>query len=100
VERKVEGVIPFLDVLVKRSNKKIETEVYRKPTDSGLYLQYDSNHPKTVKNGIIDTMLYTAETHSSTSTVYNQEINRVTEILVNIKYPSPLTQNIINKRKK
>jgi hypothetical protein len=75
-------------------------EVYRKPTDSGLYLQYDSNHPKSVKNGIIITMLYRAETHSSTSTAYNQEIDRVKEIIINNKYPSPLIQNIINKRKK
>jgi hypothetical protein len=68
VEKEVEGVIPFLDVLVKGRNQKIETEVYRKRTDSGLYLQYDSNHPKTVKNGIINTMLHRAETHSSTTT--------------------------------
>jgi hypothetical protein len=54
VEKEVEGVMPFLEVLVKRSNQTIKTEVYRKPTDSGLYLQYDSNHPKTVKNGIIN----------------------------------------------
>jgi hypothetical protein len=83
VEKEVDGVILFLDVLVKRSNQKIETEVYRKPTDSGLYLQYDSNHPKTAKNGIIITMLYRAETHSSNSTAYNQEIDRVKEILSN-----------------
>jgi selenophosphate synthetase-related protein len=55
--------------------------------------------PKTVKNGIINTMLYRAETHYSTSTAYNQEIDRVKEILVNNKYPSPLIQNIINKKK-
>jgi hypothetical protein len=28
VEKEVEGVIPFVDVLVKRRNQKIETEVY------------------------------------------------------------------------
>jgi hypothetical protein len=75
------------------NNQKIETEVYRKPTDSRLYLQYDSNYPKAVKNGIINTMLYRAETHSSTSTAYNQEIDREKEILINNKYPSPLIQN-------
>jgi hypothetical protein len=85
VEKEVEGVIPFLDALVKRmSYQKTETEVYRKTTDSGLYFQYDSNHPKAVRNGIINTMLYRAETH--TSTAYNQEIDRVKEILIINKY--------------
>jgi hypothetical protein len=86
VEKEVEGVIPFLDVLVKRRNQEIEKEVYRKPTDSGLHLQYDYNHPKTVKNGIINTMLYRAETHSSTSTAHNQEIDKVKEILLDIHH--------------
>jgi hypothetical protein len=46
VEREKDASIPFLDVKVTRKNGKVTTEVYRKPTDTGLYLQYDSNHPK------------------------------------------------------
>jgi len=99
IEKEVNGTIPFLDVLVKRNNHKLETEVYRKATDSGLYLQYDSNHPKAVKNGIVNTMLHRAETHSSTPSNYNQEVKKIDEILIRNKYPPKLIKNIKEKRK-
>jgi hypothetical protein len=73
MKKEVDGVLPFLDVLVRRKENKIETEVYTKATDSGLYLQYDCNHLKTVKNGTLNNMLHRAETHSSNIIVaYNQ----------------------------
>jgi hypothetical protein len=42
-------ILPFLDVKVIKYKGKITTEVYRKKTDSGLYLQFDCNRPKPVK---------------------------------------------------
>jgi hypothetical protein len=41
--------------LVKRVGDTLQTSVYRKPTDSELYLQYTSNHAKTLKKGIVNT---------------------------------------------
>ena len=43
---------PFLDVLVKRENTKIETDIYYKPTDSKQYLLFNSLHPKHTKTSI------------------------------------------------
>ena len=43
---------PFLDVLVKRENTKIETDIYYKPTDSKQYLLFNSCHPKHTKTSI------------------------------------------------
>jgi hypothetical protein len=53
IKREKEGVLAFLDVKIKKLHNKLETAVYRKSTDSSLYLQYDSNHPKLVKYGIV-----------------------------------------------
>jgi hypothetical protein len=50
IEKEKEGVFhSYKVVLVKIKEVRVETEVYRKPTDTGLYLNYNSNHPKAVK---------------------------------------------------
>jgi hypothetical protein len=75
VEREKGGSIPFLDVKVTRKNGKLTTEVDRKPTDTGLYLQYNSYHPKSVKNGIINTLLQIANTHCKSNTQKSRMLN-------------------------
>jgi hypothetical protein len=99
METEQEGIAPFLDVKVIKSNGKFTTEVYRKKTDSGLYLQYDSNHPKPVKNGIVNTLLHRAETHSTLNVANVREVELVKKTLVRNKYPKRLVENIENKRK-
>ena len=45
--------IPFLDVLVyKDSFSKLQTTLYKKPTDSQCFLHSKSAHPKTLKDSI------------------------------------------------
>jgi hypothetical protein len=98
IEKEENDCLPFLDVRVKRKNNKIVTEVYRKPTDSGLILQYDSNHPLTVKKGLVNTLLHRATTHCSNVSIYNDEIKKVEAILLENKYPLKLIQSIKKAR--
>ena len=37
--------LPFLDTLTKPTSNSIESTVYRKPTHTDRYLDYNSNHP-------------------------------------------------------
>jgi hypothetical protein len=99
METEKEGILPILDVKVIKSNGRITTEVYRKKTDSGLYLQYDSNYPKPVKNGIVNTFLLRAETHSTLNVAKVREVELVKRTLVRNKYLERLVKNIKNKRK-
>jgi hypothetical protein len=46
LEKKKDGMLPFLDVEVKRVENKLTTAVYRKATDSGRYLY--TIHPITI----------------------------------------------------
>jgi hypothetical protein len=50
------SVIPFLDVLVTRKETTLVTKVYRKPTHTGRYLNFKSNHPPHVKRGLIQSL--------------------------------------------
>ena len=44
--------LPFIDVLVKLHNGKIRTDIYFKPTDKHLYLNFKSCHPRHCKVNI------------------------------------------------
>jgi hypothetical protein len=91
LEREKDSSIPFLGIKVTRKNGKVTTaEVYRKPTDTCLYLQYDSNNPKSVKNGIINTLLHRAHTLCASNSQLNAEIKKVESILIENKYPKKL----------
>jgi hypothetical protein len=82
----------------KKKERRVETEVYRKPTDTGLYLNYNSNHPKAVKNGIVNLLLVRAESHSSTPSAYKKEVRGVEKIMKKNEYPTELVRNIKIKR--
>jgi hypothetical protein len=61
-ETKSDSVIPFLDVLVIRRETTLATEVYRKPTHAGRYLNFRSNHPLHMKRGLIQSLHNRAST--------------------------------------
>jgi hypothetical protein len=100
IEIEKEGYLAFLDVLVKKVDDTLKTSVYRKPTDSELYLQYTSNHAKTIKNRIVNTLLHRADTICSDIKEKENEYKKVEEILLKNGYPGALINNIKNKRKR
>jgi hypothetical protein len=53
METEANNKIPCLDVHVIRKQSSIITTVYRKPTHTGRYPNFHSNHPPHVKRGII-----------------------------------------------
>ena len=92
-EKEVNGKLPFLDVLVEKSNKKFLTSVYRKPSFSGQYNRWDSFGPKSRKNNLIGTLVHRALEICSPSKL-PQEIDFIRSILYSNGYP----ENVINSR--
>ena len=58
-----DGAMPFLDILVTPGGDgSLSTSLYRKPTHTDLYLQWDSHHPLTSKYSVIETLQHSANT--------------------------------------
>ena len=62
MEKESNGQLPFLDVLVERQDDGFSTSVYRKATNTGRYLNFYSNHPFSVKIGLINSLTHRAAT--------------------------------------
>ncbi|KFD67427.1 hypothetical protein M514_11958 [Trichuris suis] len=57
IEKELDGKLPFLDILIIRSEEGIKTTVYRKPTHSDKYIEFTSHHPRHVMIGILHGMV-------------------------------------------
>ena len=53
--------LPFLDNQTKPTPNSIESIVYRKTTHTDRYLDYNSNHPISVKLSVIHILIQTAK---------------------------------------
>ena len=49
--------LPFMDVSVHRVQNRLRTSVYRKPTHTGRYLNFESNHTNTAKRSVIHSLI-------------------------------------------
>jgi hypothetical protein len=58
MEIETENAIPFLDVLVVREGSTLNIKAYRKPTHISHYLHFQSNHPRRVKRGVLQSLYY------------------------------------------
>ena len=81
--------LAFLDCLVHlNSDRTLSSTVYRKPTHTDHYLQFDSNHPLIHKLGVIRTLHYRADTVISNPHAISEEKQHVQESLGNCGYPN------------
>jgi hypothetical protein len=49
--------LPFMDVLVMKRGPKLAMKVYWKPTHTGRYLHFKSNHPYHVTRGVVHSLV-------------------------------------------
>ena len=86
----------FLDIkLTIRENGKIDTSVYIKNTDKGIYLDYNSYCPEKYKLSIIKTLVHRAYKLCSDWEAFHLEVERIKLNLINSSYPQIKIENII-----
>ena len=85
---KEDGSIPFLDTIVKpEADGTLSITVYRKPTHTDQYLQWDSHHHLSAKFSVIHTLSHRATTVCSKAELLQQEKDHLRKALTKCKYP-------------
>ena len=80
--------MPFLDTLVTpQKERTLTTSVYRKPTHTDSYLQWDSHHNLACKYGVINTLTHREKSVSLNSKLLERELKHLQEVLTQCKYP-------------
>ena len=87
-DNKEDGSIPFLDTIVKPEvDGTLSITVYRKPTHTDQYLQWDSHHHLSAKFSVIHTLSHRASTVCSKPKLLQQEKDHLRKALTKCKYP-------------
>ena len=90
-DNKENGSIPFLDTIVKPEvDGSLSITVYRKPTTTDQYLQWDSHHNLSAKFSVINTLSHRAKTVCSNPELFKQEKEHLRKLSLNVNIPSGL----------
>ena len=88
MEKEENGRLAFLDTnTVRSTDGTIRTTVYRKPTHTDQYLDFESCHPEEHKMSVIRSLHQRAEAITSDPTELSKEITHVNDALKKCNYP-------------
>ena len=80
-----------------KNGSQLDTKVYKKPTDTGLLLHYQSHVDVKYKHSLLKTMLNRAFKLSSNWKVCHQECERLKETFARLQYPESLVETTIRQ---
>ena len=86
MEKEDSGILPFLDILIKRLEDGISTTIYRKKTHSGVYSHYKCFIPEKFKRTLIYTLVDRAWKICSTYQLWHREISYLKTMLMSNGY--------------
>ena len=96
VEHENEGKLPFLDVMLTRSDNTISTSIYRKPTFKGLGINFLSFFPDQFKYNAIKTLLYRCFHLCSNWQYIHMEFDFLTKYFQNNKFPLNILGDVVS----
>ena len=95
-----ENQISFLDILIIRSGLKIETRVYKKSTNTGIYIHWDSYAPSSWKRSTLKTLIMKAYHISSKDSYLKLELKYLRKVFhERNEYPHWFTSKVMNEVK-
>ena len=87
-DNKEDGSIPFLATIVKPvADGTLSTTLYRKPTHTDQYLQWDSHHHLSAKFCVVHTLSHRAYTVCSKPELLQKEKDHLRKALTKCNYP-------------
>ena len=98
-EQEQNGQLSFSDILVTRNNGCLNVNIYRKPTHTDRYLDYNSHHDKQqIKISTARTLLHRAAHLPNTNEGKQQEKDRVFVALRSNGYPKTFLDEVEKRR--
>ena len=94
-ETEIDDSLPFLDILIKRGNNGFETNVYRKPTFSGVYSNFVSFLSLGYKSGLVFTLLHRIFNIVCDVNKFHTEVRKLRVILLKNGYPVSFIDNCV-----
>ena len=83
-----DGSMPFLDIIITpKEDGSLSTSVFRKPTHTDLYLQWDSHHTISSKYSVAGTLYHRAKTICSDPQLQKKEEDHLCQALQKCRYP-------------
>ena len=89
--------LSFLDCIIERREGTLTTSVYVKYTHSGNCINYRSLCPDRYKESVINTLLYRAYHVSSNWSLFDSEISKIKQLLVNNNFPMQVIDSCIHR---
>ena len=86
-ETENENFLSFLDIQINGEDNKFRTSVYRKPTFSGFFTNFESFVLKSYKYNLLFTSLHRAFKLCSKFVIFHQEIYKLKNIFATNGYP-------------
>ena len=99
LEEEENCILPFLDVCVHRDFRSFKFDIFRKPTNICSYIHFYSNHETKIKKSVFSGMFLRALRICSPEFMEN-EIQKIYEIAVNLKYPNYLIDSALRAARK
>ena len=87
VEREKDGILPFMDIHIRREKDKLVTKVYRKDTHTNRYLNRRSNHSKSFLLGIVKGQTHRAHYFCDLKEDLLEELSFLRDVFVMNGYP-------------
>ena len=89
--------LPFIEMELTKIGKRLETCVYRKTTNKGLFLHYQSHVDARYKRSLLMNMLSRAHCLSSSPDLFAEECDNLRGIFLKMKYPEKLVNSTITR---
>ena len=89
IEREADMSLPFLDLLIMRTEDGLKFKVYRKKTNKEDYIHFYSAHSNRVKSGVV-IGFYLRAYRICSEEYLNAELSHIQEIFKELKYPKAM----------
>jgi len=97
LEVEKEGFLPVLHVGLMKAGGKLVTRIYRKPTHTQQYINWNSNHPKNMLLGVLKGLIHRAHVICDLKEDLLEELDLLKDVFIGNGYPEHLVTKTLNE---